>query len=256
MRTNNTSLRTIDPVDQALAGATSHRPEPRPASIHLLNSATSSRPHRDVVRTRFESGTAELLADIDGVPVLVRFVVKGVAPEMQSDPDDVNIQRLLSNTLQKMVDRMRGPFPRRHDQSKPPFAVVELTSSSDSPVRQPSRLNDAVLRVGPLQLDLMDRIAKRDSRQIDLRPREFQLLKYMMERSDKLLTRAALFKEVWNYKFTPESNLVDVHMGRLRRKVDGRDDAPMIRSVRGAGFVLSATPFPHRPRTLYASDLL
>jgi DNA-binding response OmpR family regulator len=179
----------------------------------------------------------------------VRFVVKSVAPEMQSDPDDLNIQRLLSNTLQKMVDRMRGPFPRRHDQSKPPFAVVELTSSSDSPVRQPSRLNDAVLRVGPLQLDLMDRIAKRDSRQIDLRPREFQLLKYMMERSDKLLTRAALFKEVWNYKFTPESNLVDVHMGRLRRKVDGRDDAPMIRSVRGAGFVLSATPFPHRPST-------
>jgi DNA-binding response OmpR family regulator len=88
----------------------------------------------------------------------------------------------------------------------------------------------------------MDRTAKRGDRRIDLRPREFQLLKYMMQRSDKLLTRATLFREVWNYKFVPDSNLVDVHMGRLRRKVDGPNEAPMIRNVRGAGFVLSATP--------------
>jgi DNA-binding response OmpR family regulator len=101
-----------------------------------------------------------------------------------------------------------------------------------------------VLRVGPLELDLIDRTAKRGDRQIDLRPREFQLLKYMMHRSDKLLTRAALFKDVWHYKFVPETNLVDVHMGRLRRKVDGANDAPLIRNVRGAGFVLSATPVP------------
>jgi DNA-binding response OmpR family regulator len=187
----------------------------------------------------------ELLTDIDGVPVLVRFVVKDVAPEIQSDPDDVNIQRLLSSTLQTMVDRMRGPFPRGPDRLGPPLAVVELTSSNDFPDGQPSRLNDAVLRVGPLQLDLMDRIAKRDDRQIDLRPREFQLLKYMMERSEKLVTRATLFKEVWHYKFIPESNLVDVHMGRLRRKVDSPGDPPMIRNVRGAGFVLGATPFRH-----------
>jgi DNA-binding winged helix-turn-helix (wHTH) protein len=64
----------------------------------------------------------------------------------------------------------------------------------------------------------------------------------MMQRSDQLLTRATLFKEVWHYKFVPETNLVDVQMGRLRRKVDGSNDAPMIRNVRGAGFVLSATP--------------
>jgi DNA-binding response OmpR family regulator len=96
--------------------------------------------------------------------------------------------------------------------------------------------------VGPLELDLLDRTARRGDRQIELRPREFKLLKYMMERSDKLLTRATLFKEVWNYKFVPETNLVDVHMGRLRRKVDGPNDAPLIRNVRGAGFVLNANP--------------
>jgi DNA-binding response OmpR family regulator len=68
------------------------------------------------------------------------------------------------------------------------------------------------------------------------------LLRYMMQRTDELLTRETLLKEVWHYKFVPETNLVDVHLGRLRRKVDGPNEAPMIRNVRGAGFVLSATP--------------
>ena len=112
--------------------------------------------------------------------------------------------------------------------------------------------NETVLRVGPLELDLIDRTAKRGDRPIDLRPREFHLLKYMMQRSDQLLTRATLFKDVWHYKFVPETNLVDVHMGRLRRKVDGANEAPMICTVRGAGFVLSAIPSRkvHRPGLL------
>jgi DNA-binding response OmpR family regulator len=91
-----------------------------------------------------------------------------------------------------------------------------------------------------LELDLIDRTAKRGDRLIHLRPREFRLLKYMMQRSDELLTRATLLREVWDYKFVPETNLIDVHMGRLRRKINGSNDAPMIRNVRGVGFVLSA----------------
>jgi DNA-binding response OmpR family regulator len=119
------------------------------------------------------------------------------------------------------------------------------TSGEEHSARLPAPPNETVLRVGPLQLDLLDRTAKRGDRRIDLRPREFRLLKYMMQRNDKLLTRATLLKEVWNYKFVPETNLVDVHMGRLRRKVDGPNEAPLIRNVRGAGFVLSAPPYPH-----------
>jgi DNA-binding response OmpR family regulator len=67
-----------------------------------------------------------------------------------------------------------------------------------------------------------------------------------------LLTRAALLKEVWHYKFVPETKLVDVHMGRVRRKVDGSNEAPMIRNVRGVGFVLSATPLPQGSPTTIA----
>jgi DNA-binding response OmpR family regulator len=188
---------------------------------------------------------AELLTDIDGLPVLVRLLIKDIPAELQSNfvSRGNDIQSLLSTTLEKMVDRMRGSSLRSDAPSKPPLTTVELISSGDSLARPPSLPNETALRVGPLVLDLLDRTAKRGDRKIDLRPREFQLLKYMMQRSDQLLSRATLLKEVWRYRFVPETNLVDVHMGRLRRKVDGADDAPMIRNIRGVGFVLNAIPF-------------
>ena len=99
-----------------------------------------------------------------------------------------------------------------------------------------------MLRVGSLELDLIDRTAKRGTRPIDLLPREFQLLKYMMQRSDQVLTCANLIKDVWRFKFVPETNRINVHMGRPRSKIDGPNEAPMIRNVRGEGYVLSATP--------------
>jgi DNA-binding winged helix-turn-helix (wHTH) protein len=104
----------------------------------------------------------------------------------------------------------------------------------------PPPLKETMLRVGSLELDLLDRAARRNYRRIDLLPREFKLLKYMMQRSDTLLTRALLYREVWHYTFVPETNLVDVHMSRLRRKVDGANEVPMIRNIRGVGFVLRA----------------
>ena len=90
------------------------------------------------------------------------------------------------------------------------------------------------------ELDLIARTAKRGDRSIDLLPRKFRLLEYMMQRKDQVLTRAMLLEEVWKYKFVPQTNLVDVHMGRLRRKVDESDEPAMIHNVRGVGFVLRA----------------
>jgi DNA-binding winged helix-turn-helix (wHTH) protein len=133
-------------------------------------------------------------------------------------------------------DRMRGSTLRCDE----PLAIVQLETSREPLARLLALLNETVLRVGSLELDLINRSARRGDRHIDLRPREFQLLKYMMQRSDKLLTRAALLKEVWHYKFVPKTNLVDVQMGLLRRKVDRANEAPMIRTVRSVGFVLDA----------------
>ena len=186
---------------------------------------------------------AELLADIEGLPVLVRVLVQDVPAEMRSElVTDADVHSLLSTTLEKAIERMRGSPLRRDASSKQPLAIVELISGGVPSAQLPASLTDTVLRVGPLELDLIDRTVKRDDREIDLRPREFRLLKYMMQRSGKLLTRATLLKDVWNYKFVPETNLVDVHMGKLRRKVDASNEPPMIRNVRGVGFVLSAAP--------------
>jgi DNA-binding winged helix-turn-helix (wHTH) protein len=110
----------------------------------------------------------------------------------------------------------------------------------DMPLHEPAAIRETTLRVGPLELDLLERTAKRGDRAIHLLPREFRLLEYMMRRRDEILSRAILLKEIWNYKFVPDTNLVDVHMGRLRRKVDGPQEAAMIRNVRGVGFILRA----------------
>jgi DNA-binding winged helix-turn-helix (wHTH) protein len=258
MRTHSTSRDTPHRMNPALIGADSRTSAPRSASIHVLNTAARSAQNRSLIRStqtppELRNEMAELQADIDGLPILVRLVVKDVPAAMQSDSvsGNADINKLLLSTLEKMVDRLRGSAVRNDDLSKQPLAVVELISSAEPLIRLQTQLNETVLRVGSLELDLVDRTAKRGDRKIDLRPREFQLLKYMMQRSDAFLTRATLFKEVWHYKFVPDTNLVDVHMGRLRRKVDGSNESPMIRNVRGVGFVLTATPLsqgsPARP---------
>lgn len=188
----------------------------------------------------------EFLTDINGVPVLVRFLVANAPAKMRSDfvCGDAGLRSLLSAMVEKVVEKTCGSSTGG-DQPKQALATVELISREEHLARFPVLSNDTVLRVGPLELDLLDRTAKRGDRRIDLRPREFQLLKYMMQQSETLLTRATLLKEVWNYKFVPETNLVDVHMGKLRRKVDGPNEPPLIRNVRGVGFILSATPLSH-----------
>jgi DNA-binding winged helix-turn-helix (wHTH) protein len=258
MRAHDISRDTPHRANPAIIGADSTISQPRSGSIHLLNSSTRSGGHRSVarstrVRPALQNEMAELVADVDGLPILVRFRVQDISPQMQSEYRSrrLDIHSLLSSTLEKMVDRMGGTSRRTDDSSRQPLAIVEVISSGAPLAWLPVPENETVLRVGPLELDLLDRTAKRGDRQIDLRPREFRLLKYMMQRSEQLLTREILLKEVWHYKFVPETNLVDVHLGRLRRKIDGVDEAPMIRNVRGAGFFLSANPLsqdtPPRP---------
>jgi DNA-binding winged helix-turn-helix (wHTH) protein len=258
MRVHDASRDTPHPTDLEFIGADSTNSQPRSASIQLLNSSTPSGRHRSVFQsTRMQpdlkNEMAELLADVDGLPILLRFHVEDISPQMQSDYASrrLDIHSLLSSTLEKMVDRMGGSCQRTDAPWRQPVAIVEVEPSGKPVVWLAMPENQTVLRVGPLEVDLLDRTAKRGDRQIDLLPREFRLLKYMMQRSEQVLTRETLLKEVWNYKFVPETNLVDVHLGRLRRKIDGPHETPMIRNVRRAGFVLSANPLsqdtPLRP---------
>jgi two-component system OmpR family response regulator len=147
---------------------------------------------------------------------------------------------LVLSALGAVDDRVRGLRAGGDDYLTKPFALIELVARLEALLRRPAEDRDTMLRVGPLELDLLARTAKRGDRAVDLLPREFRLLEYIMRRKEQLLTRAMLFEEVWNYKFVPQSNLVDVHMGRLRRKVDTTGESPMIHNIRGEGFVLRA----------------
>lgn len=153
--------------------------------------------------------------------------------------DQVSTPVLVLSALGAVDDRVRGLRSGGDDYLTKPFALVELVARIEALLRRPADTRETTLRVGPLELDLIERTARRGERQIDLLPREFRLLEYMMRRCDQLLTRAMLLEEVWNYKFVPATtNLVDVHMGRLRHKVDGPGEPQMIQNVRGSGFIL------------------
>jgi two-component system OmpR family response regulator len=154
--------------------------------------------------------------------------------------EQVRTPVLVLSALGAVDDRVRGLRAGGDDYLTKPFAAVELIARVEALLRRPAESRDTVLRVGPLELDLIERTAKRSDRKIDLLPREFRLLEYMMRRKEQMLTRAMLLEEVWNYKFVPQTNLVDVHMGRLRRKVDEPNEPPMIHNVRGVGFILRA----------------
>jgi len=154
--------------------------------------------------------------------------------------DGIRTPVLVLSALSAVDDRVRGLRAGGDDYLTKPFATPELIARLEALLRRPAESRDTVLRIGPLELDLIERTARRGERDIALLPREFRLLEYMMRRKDQVVTRAMLLEDVWHYKFVPSTNLVDVHMGRLRRKVDHGDEPPMIHNVRGVGFVLRA----------------
>jgi DNA-binding winged helix-turn-helix (wHTH) protein len=183
----------------------------------------------------------ELNLRVDGFSVVVRVLPDDVSTRHESGPNATDTRSLLLSAFEKVFEGIRGSGQlAKNSPSMPAPAVLEAGADAEPAAASETMPAQTVLRVGPLELDLLERTARRGDRQIALRPREFRLLRYMMEHSGKLLARAKLLQEVWNYKFVPQTNLVDVHMGRLRRKVDGANEPAMIHSVRGAGFALSA----------------
>jgi two-component system, OmpR family, response regulator len=191
--------------------------------IEGLDKARSLRPDAMIVD--------RLLPGMDGLTVIEAL-----------RKEQVRTPVLVLSALGAVDDRVRGLRMGGDDYLTKPFAIVELVARIEALLRRPMESRETTLRVGSLELDLIERTAKRGDRVIELLPREFRLLEYMMQRCDQLLTRAMLLEEVWKYKFVPATNLVDVHMGRLRHKVDGPDEAPMIHNVRGSGFILRTGP--------------
>ena len=145
---------------------------------------------------------------------------------------------LVLSALGDVDERIRGLRAGGDDNLAKPFVLAELAARIEALLRRPADTRETLLRVGDLEIDLIAGTGRRGARDLDLLPRELKLLEYLMRRPGQVITRALLFEEVWNYRFTPKSNLIDVHLGRLRRKLEAEGEAPLIHNVRGIGFAL------------------
>jgi two-component system OmpR family response regulator len=138
-------------------------------------------------------------------------------------------------------DRVKGLKSGGDDYLAKPYAFVELLARIDALMRRrhPASVKTR-LQVGDLELDLLTRTARRGTSDIDLQPREFRLLEYLMRHAGQVVTRTMLLESVWEYHFDPQTNVIDVHISRLRSKIDKGFDLPLLHTVRGAGYMIRA----------------
>ncbi len=179
-----------------------------------------------------------MLPGIDGLGILRTIRASGVKTPV-----------LLLTALGGIDDRVEGLEAGGDDYLVKPFAMAELLARINALARRPPTPETAtVLRVGDLEMDLLKRSVSRGGRRLDLQPREFQLLEYLMRNAGRVVTRTMLLEAVWDFHFDPKTNIVETHMSRLRGKVDrtgagpnaGQNGGPsLIQTVRGAGYRLS-----------------
>jgi two-component system OmpR family response regulator len=151
---------------------------------------------------------------------------------------------LILSALGTVDDRVKGLRAGGDDYLTKPFAFSELLARIEALLRRgtPASGETTRLRVGDLEMDLLARKVTRAGSGIDLTAKEFQLLEYFMRRPGQVLTRTMLLEGVWDLHFDPQTNVIDVHMSRLRSAIDKGSDKPLIHTVRGAGYVLRETP--------------
>ncbi len=154
--------------------------------------------------------------------------------------DDVTPALVLS-ALSEVDDRIEGLKAGGDDYVTKPYAFAELLARVEALARR--RSPDAVqtkLVVDDLEMDLLARTVKRGDEAILLQPREFRLLEFLMKNAGQVVTRTMLLEKVWDYHFDPQTNVIDVHISRLRAKIDKSFDKPLLHTVRGAGYRLQA----------------
>lgn len=171
-----------------------------------------------------------MLPDIDGISVMRQLRDDGIASPF-----------LIISALGEVDDRVRGLRAGGDDYMVKPFSFVELLARLEVLGRRSeTTAKEAILRVGDLVIDLISRTASRHGKEILLLPREFQLLEYLVRNEGRVVSRAMLLQYVWDLHFDPSTNIIDVYVGRLRRKVDDQQAYPLIHTVRGIGYCLRA----------------
>jgi two-component system OmpR family response regulator len=172
-----------------------------------------------------------MLPGVDGLTILTTMRSIGIQTPV-----------LMLSALGDVDERVRGLRAGGDDYLTKPFDPEEMTARLEVLLRRSQTSTaqlETQLRVGPLELDLISRKVQRDGEEIALLPTEYRVLEFMMRHAGQTITRTMLFEAVWGYHFDPGTNLIDVHMGRLRKKIDPPGVTPMIQTVRGSGYILA-----------------
>ena len=171
-----------------------------------------------------------MLPRLDGLELLRKVREEGVLTPA-----------LILSALGEVDDRVRGLRAGGDDYLVKPFAFAELLARVDALARRSATVfRETILRVGDLEMDLLGRVVRRGGREIELLPRESQLLEYLLRNVGQVISRSMLLQQVWDLHFDPMTNVIDVYVGRLRRKIDIGQAYPLIHTVRGVGFCLRA----------------
>jgi two-component system, OmpR family, response regulator len=170
-----------------------------------------------------------MLPKLDGLSVIGKLRAAGVATPA-----------LILSALGQVDDRVKGLRAGGDDYLSKPYAFSELLARVEALARRGPKgaPEETVLRVADLMLDRLSHKVTRRSEEIVLQPREFRLLEYLMQNAGKVVTRTMLLEHVWDYHFDPQTNVIDVHVSRLRAKIDRDFDAPLLNTVRGAGYMI------------------
>ena len=171
-----------------------------------------------------------MLPDFDGIAVMQRLREDGIVTPV-----------LIISALGEIDDRVRGLRAGGDDYLVKPFAFAELLARVEALARRSATVvKETLLRVGDLEMDLVSRTVIRRGQEIKLLPREFQLLEYLLRNEGRVVSRSMLLQHVWDLHFDPTTNIIDVYVGRVRRKVDGQQAYPLIHTVRGVGYCVRA----------------
>jgi len=184
----------------------------------------ASEPYDVIIMDRMLPG------DIDGL---------GIIAALRKDGNKTPI--LILSALADVDDRIRGLQSGGDDYLVKPFALGELLARLDALVRrsQESKV-ETTLVVDDLYVNLVSRKVTRGGKTVTLQPREFKLLEYLMRHANQVVTRTMLLENVWDYHFDPRTNVIDVHVSKLRQKIDAGAERPLLRTIRNAGYMLTA----------------
>ena len=171
-----------------------------------------------------------LPGDIDGLGIIAALRKTGSKTPI-----------LILSALSDVDERIRGLQSGGDDYLVKPFAFGELLARLDALVRRAQGANsETTLVLDDLAMDLLSRKVTRAGRSVTLQPREFKLLEYLMRHANQVVTRTMLLESVWDYHFDPQTNVVDVHVSKLRQKIDAGAERPLLQTIRNAGYMLTA----------------